>query len=211
MRRLGGYLPFICLVVTLGGAQSSDCDRNGPQCLDVFTHSPATLPKCYCTSVCQGRLTDLVRTCASGQLHADGCGTCLTCARAQGQSCGGRHNILGVCASGLACLIRFNQNAADPRFEEQTSSGTCVDVDSNRCPHSTDRTQKKGVNCRPGRVGILAEALYCPVLQQASRQPTQQQQQQQNNQQQQNQQQRPVSAGPPRRPIPSILQLIQGK
>ena len=66
-----------------------------PECLDVFTHVPSSLPKCYCTDLCEDKLGDLVTTCASGQLVADGCGACLLCARARGQTCGGSFNVLG--------------------------------------------------------------------------------------------------------------------
>ena len=41
--------------------------------------------------------------------------------------------------------------------------------ESPKCPRSTDKPQKQGVNCRPGQFGILAEALYCPT---PLRQPT---------------------------------------
>ena len=70
--------------------------RRDPECLDVYTHSPRTLPKCYCTALCEERLEDLAVNCSSGQLLADGCGHCLICARARGQSCGGTFNVLGI-------------------------------------------------------------------------------------------------------------------
>ena len=53
------------------------------------------LPQCYCTDLCQDKLGDLAAGCASGQLLADGCGACLVCARARGQTCGGSFNVLG--------------------------------------------------------------------------------------------------------------------
>ncbi len=57
--------------------------------------------------------------------------------------------------------------------DEQATTGVCVPDDSPRCPRSTDKPKKEGVNCRPGQFGILAEALYCPILQQrtVNRQP----------------------------------------
>ena len=48
-------------------------------CLPAFTHEPASLVKCYCTSKCPDVET-LRQTCASGQLQTDPCGVCLECA-----------------------------------------------------------------------------------------------------------------------------------
>ena len=66
--------------------------------------------------------------------------------------------ISGVCAGGLSCLIKF-----DNPEEEQVRGGVCVPQESPKCPRSTDKPQKEGVNCRTGQFGILAEALYCPT------------------------------------------------
>lgn len=68
--------------------QGVSCGRTGadPECLDVFTHAPNNLPKCYCTELCADKLEELRETCASGQLLADGCGSCLVCARARGNN-----------------------------------------------------------------------------------------------------------------------------
>ena len=81
----------------VGASGGIGCGRlhPDPECLDVFTHAPPSLPKCYCTDLCEDRLEELVATCASGQLVADGCGACLVCARARGQTCGGSYNVLG--------------------------------------------------------------------------------------------------------------------
>ena len=77
----------LCLISVppiLGAGNS--CGRQGsdPECLDVFTHTPNNLPKCYCTDLCADKLETLAATCSSGQLLADGCGSCLVCARARG-------------------------------------------------------------------------------------------------------------------------------
>ena len=69
-----------------------------------------------------------------------------------------------MCAGGLSCLIEF-----DNPEEEQVKGGVCVPQESSKCPRSTDKPRKEGVNCRPGQFGILAEALYCPT---PLRQPT---------------------------------------
>ena len=69
-----------------------------------------------------------------------------------------------MCAGGLSCLIEFDDPA-----EEQVKGGVCVPQESPRCPRSTDRPPKEGVNCRPGQLGIIAEALYCPTLRQPTR------------------------------------------
>ncbi|TRY63697.1 hypothetical protein TCAL_00392 [Tigriopus californicus] len=151
---------------------SISCGRTGPdpECLDVYTHTPRNLPKCYCTDLCADKLSDLVTSCASGQLLADGCGACLICARALGQSCGGSFNVLGVCAGGLSCMVKFNPIGADPTAEEHAKVGVCVRDNFHECPKSTDKPQKEGVSCRPGRTGILSDALYCPTLRQPTRQ-----------------------------------------
>ena len=84
---------------------SARCPDTSGQCLHVFTHRPASLPKCYCTDLCADRPERLGLTCASGELHADACGVCLECARALGQRCGGAKNVMGVCAGGLVCKV----------------------------------------------------------------------------------------------------------
>ena len=48
-------------------------------CLPVFSHSPASLRKCYCSPQCPD-LRDLSQNCRSGQLQTDPCGVCLQCA-----------------------------------------------------------------------------------------------------------------------------------
>merc|ERR1719452_236441 len=66
------------LVVTTG-AISCTSQLQNLKCLPVFTHTPASLPKCYCTSQCPDVET-LRDTCFSGQLQTDPCGICLQCA-----------------------------------------------------------------------------------------------------------------------------------
>ncbi len=128
-----------------------------------------------------------VYRCASGQLLADTCGTCLKCAKAEGQSCGGLKNIEGECGVGLTCLVRYNvPRNGNGRVQENRGKrevnthefvmimfcfvavGTCVDKDSPLCPKASSETLRDGVNCRPGRLGIVAQALYCPVMNQGN-------------------------------------------
>jgi len=55
---------------------------------------------CSCgTSPCQTPVC-----CESGQYTLDACGCCLTCAKDDGQKCGGPFRTQGTCAGGLRCL-----------------------------------------------------------------------------------------------------------
>ena len=156
------YIPFIFAV---------DCginDRN-TRCLDVFSSNPANLPKCYCTELCEKSLNDLKQECSSGELHQDGCGACLTCAKALGETCGGQFNVFGSCAGGLTCLIDIPRNTSrttsERRNVENVLTGVCVSDRSSQCPTaSVSSSAFSGSKlCRPGRRGIIAEALYCPI------------------------------------------------
>jgi len=146
-----------------------DCginDRN-TKCLDVFSSNPADLPKCYCTNLCEQSLDFLKHNCPSGELHQDGCGACLTCAKALNQTCGGQFNVLGSCAGGLTCLIdipREISKVSERRKAENSAVGFCVSDRSSECPTaSVSASAFSGSKlCRPGRRGIIAEALYCP-------------------------------------------------
>jgi len=148
-----------------------DCginDRN-TRCLDVFSSEPANLPKCYCTDLCENSLDDLKHNCASGELHQDGCGACLTCAKALGESCGGQFNVFGSCAGGLTCLVDIPRNtstsSSERRTVENALTGVCVSDRSSQCPTaSVSASAFTGSKlCRPGRRGIIAEALYCQI------------------------------------------------
>ena len=138
-------------------------------------------PKCYCTSTCPIPLDDLKSNCTSGQLLPDLCGTCLICAKSRGQKCGGLNNQLGVCGVGLRCLVRFQLKRGSHGIqEENNATGTCVSDTSDLCPGKYILQNKfsfvfqffhfsgpeiehlrDGINCRPGRLGIISEALYC--------------------------------------------------
>ena len=160
----------IILVHNTPTSLAVDCginDRN-TRCLDVYASEPATLPKCYCTELCEYSLEYLKQNCLSGELHQDGCGACLTCAKALGETCGGQFNVLGSCAGGLTCLIEIPPNTSrrisERRKVENARSGTCVSDRSSECPTaSVSASAFTGRKlCRPGRRGIIAEALYCP-------------------------------------------------
>ena len=160
-------------ILILGVASSMtvalDCGEKSDQCLDVFSRQPSNLPKCYCTSLCEDHLEDVIKTCASGEVHADACGTCLTCAKARGQKCGGPFNVLGTCGSGLQCLIRINSGGTSKQRKqaEQSANGVCVSDRDVRCPRSgvTQLASNRDIFCRPGKLGIVADALYCPAIQ----------------------------------------------
>ena len=148
---------FSLLFIFIGVIYAQCPAKRPSDCLGVFSHAPSHLPKCYCNpSRCNNsRPEDFAHTCPSGQLHEDACGLCLVCARARGQRCGGAANRLGICAGGLACKVR--NDGRDDR------AGVCVDVNDPECP--TSENKARSFQCRPGRTGILAEALYCPQIQ----------------------------------------------
>ena len=62
--------------------------------------------------------------------------------------------------------INIPANAQDRDLAEQEAVGSCVGSNSPDCPKSTDsaaeRRRKRNISCRPGKTGIVAEALYCP-------------------------------------------------
>lgn len=121
-------------------------------CLPVFSHTPANIPKCYCTSNCPDIQT-LRDTCFSGQLQTDPCGICLQCAPGFGEQCGGFGNAAGVCSGGLGCLVRYQ-----PGLEtEHNKTGTCVTEQGEECSNP-----KSGVSCRPGQLGVPSDFVFCP-------------------------------------------------
>ena len=81
-------------------------------------------------------------------------------ARALGERCGGRHNVLGVCAAGLRCYIEFkddaNNDVLKTREAENVATGVCVDEDFAKCP-SANLTTLTMSSCRPGAIGILVK------------------------------------------------------
>merc|ERR1712141_792053 len=166
-----GVLVSSILIFYTPISSAVDCginDRN-TRCLDVFSSQPANLPKCYCTDLCENSLQFLKHNCASGELHQDGCGACLTCAKALGESCGGQFNVFGSCAGGLTCLVDIPRNTSTSSTERRTVenalTGVCVSDRSSQCPTaSVSSSAFSGSKlCRPGRRGIIAEALYCPI------------------------------------------------
>lgn len=150
-------------------SQPLDCGRRTSTstvgCLDVYSSYPSNLPKCYCTQLCPSgnRLETLTGRCASGELHADGCGSCLVCSKAINEACGGPYNMFGTCGAGLNCLIRIPSSVttADRKQFIRTAAGVCVDDASEECPTSTRKVPT--ADCRPGKQGIPDEALYCPT------------------------------------------------
>ena len=164
-------LIFWALSILIFGTSVSlavDCginDRN-TRCLDVYSSHPADLPKCYCTDLCEQSLDYLKYNCPSGELHQDGCGTCLTCAKALNHTCGGQFNVLGSCAGELTCLIEIPREISrnsERRTAENAAVGVCVSDRSSECPTaSVSASAFSGRKlCRPGRRGIIADALYC--------------------------------------------------
>merc|ERR1712106_624422 len=66
----------------------------------AFCASTAFALSCACgSSPCQTPVC-----CESGEYTKDECGCCLTCAKAEGQRCGGPFRIAGTCSDNLRCL-----------------------------------------------------------------------------------------------------------
>merc|ERR1719270_603995 len=143
-----------------------NCDfSEDKSCLNVLDSEASENPKCFCTNLCPISLHELKRNCTSGQMFPDECGTCLVCAKSRGEECGGLRNKIGICSAGLKCLVRFSiPRNSDGRQEENEAVGTCVSEDSSLCPGPDVLSLDDGVNCRPGRLGIIADAFYCPLI-----------------------------------------------
>merc|ERR1711862_426791 len=56
------------------------------------------------TCTCGASPCQTPECCESGQYTLDACGCCLTCAKDDGQKCGGPFRVEGRCAGGLRCL-----------------------------------------------------------------------------------------------------------
>merc|ERR1719510_1580282 len=174
---------LIAIICNAAIADAVDCGINNrnENCLDVFTSKPTNLPKCYCPELCakeenfENNLESLKHNCASGELHQDGCGSCLSCAKALGEACGGQFNVLGSCAGGLSCLVDIPKTKSSRtsvrRRAENAATGICVTDRSSECPTaSVSSSAFSGSKlCRPGRRGIIAEALYCPTQREETR------------------------------------------
>lgn len=142
----------LCSLTVRSYAISCTSELQSLSCLPVFSHTPASLPKCYCTPQCPDIQT-LRDTCFSGQLQTDPCGICLQCAPGFGEQCGGFGNAAGVCSGGLGCLVRYQ-----PGLEtEHNKTGTCVTEQGEECSNP-----KSGVSCRPGQLGVPTDFVFCP-------------------------------------------------
>ena len=112
----------ILLSLLVSSSQGISCTAilQSLDCLPAFSHAPASLTKCYCSSLCPD-IESLRQNCPSGQLQTDPCGVCLQCApgvRSRcvtvkilslfqfGERCGGYANEAGECSGGLGCLIK---------------------------------------------------------------------------------------------------------
>jgi len=144
----------VILLTLQGGCLAISCTSQlqSLSCLPVFTHTPATLEKCYCSSQCPDIQT-LTDTCFSGQLQTDPCGICLQCAPGFGEKCGGFGNAEGLCAGGLGCLINYRPGVET----EHNKTGTCVTEQGEDC-----QNPRAGVSCRPGQLGVPSDFVFCP-------------------------------------------------
>merc|ERR1711872_552346 len=154
--RMGSLVVFGCVLfwalLSTCDAISCTSELQSLSCLPVFSHSPSSLSKCYCSSTCPD-IETLRHSCFSGQLQTDPCGVCLQCAPGFGEKCGGFGNAEGVCAGGLGCLIKYQ-----PGLEtEQNKTGTCVTEQREEC-----RNPESGVSCRPGQLGVPSDFVFCP-------------------------------------------------
>jgi len=155
MARTTPALVSVLLGTLVGRSQAISCTSQLQtlKCLPVFTHTPASLPKCYCTSQCPD-IDTLRDTCFSGQLQTDPCGICLQCAPGFGEKCGGFGNAEGVCSGGLGCLVKYR-----PGLEsEHNKTGTCVTEQGEECSNP-----KSGISCRPGQLGVPSDFVFCPT------------------------------------------------
>merc|ERR1712032_597395 len=111
-REMGAFQGGVVFVISLltGSSTSLSCtsELQTLDCLPVFTHSPSSLTKCYCTSRCPS-LETLRNSCQSGQLQIDPCGICLQCAPGYGEKCGGFGN-----ADGVPSCIYWRFNSREP-------------------------------------------------------------------------------------------------
>jgi len=143
---------LLCSLIGWSDAISCTSELQSLSCLPVFSHSPSSLQKCYCTSKCPDIQT-LRDTCFSGQLQTDPCGICLQCAPGFGEKCGGFGNADGVCSGGLGCLVKYQ-----PGLEsEHNKTGKCVTEQGEECSNP-----KSGVSCRPGQLGVPSDFVFCP-------------------------------------------------
>jgi hypothetical protein len=104
--------------------------------------------------------------------------------------------------------IRIPKNTLDPRKTEQESVGQCVREDDDECARSTDTEEqleaKQTVSCRPGLLGILAEALYCQQIPQTASNASNDQQCRSSS----NSGQAAAPLGGPRHPGPTLLDVL---
>merc|ERR1712098_410534 len=78
--------------------------------LFAFVHAAWSL-SCACgSSPCQTPVC-----CESGEYTLDECGCCLTCAKAEGQRCGGPFRIAGTCGQDLRCLRQCECNTVSEK------------------------------------------------------------------------------------------------
>jgi len=145
----------ILLSLLVSSSQGISCTAilQSLDCLPAFSHAPASLTKCYCSSLCPD-IESLRQNCPSGQLQTDPCGVCLQCAPGFGERCGGYANEAGECAGGLGCLIKYRPGVES----EHNSTGTCVTEQGAEC-----RDVRSGVSCRPGQLGVPSEFVFCPA------------------------------------------------
>jgi hypothetical protein len=74
--------------------------------------------------------------CPSGMYTPDECGCCLTCAKDEGESCGGPFQISGTCSRNLRCLrqceckTKGNKHCVFPFKYQGTTHNSCTDVGS---------------------------------------------------------------------------------
>jgi len=147
-----GLALVILYMVEASLAISCTSELQSLDCLPVFSHSPGTLQKCYCTARCPSAKS-LRDSCHSGQLQTDPCGICLQCAPGYGEECGGFANAAGTCSGGLGCLVRYQPG----RETEHNKTGTCVTEQGDDC-----KKPRTGVSCRPGQLGVPSDFLFCP-------------------------------------------------
>lgn len=91
--------------------------------LEVTPHGPQVLQALHCPACervhCSPRRALKLR--CRGGITTGICGCCPTCAKLEGESCGGTWDYLGKCDEGLVCIYK---EGADGKAEEERK-GTC--------------------------------------------------------------------------------------
>ena len=68
------------------------------------------------------RICNIPTCCDSGYLIKDVCGCCFVCAKSEGEACGGEWGVAGICAKGMRCLTKCENEMSC----SWTAAGVCL-------------------------------------------------------------------------------------